>query len=288
MMFYQVIIGTIHSKNKIKHMKKIEIIETISKEESVKMTESEILKLIDKEGLIFVLQNYEIPESFILKWGKPNFESEGLPKSIVISMLNLSEEFIEKAIEIDYFEVGDIFELNMITYSNLKEDFINKYDEYINWERMMLYLCSSEKIENIEKFEWIIEKLNLWKLISANNLPIDFIRRNKNKLDWNIVSIINEFSDDEKVEFEEKIPNFKEEWDKFFIENPPSSGFSMERIVNDSLSVKDIRKLINSNIESQEKEENQRFEVKHTIDKLTSEDIQKIKSMIQSGQINNF
>ena len=172
-------------------MKKIEIIVTISTEESVKMTESEILKLIDKEGLIFVLQNYEIPESFILKWGKPNFERmEGLPKSIVISMLNLSEEFIEKAIEIDYFEVGDIFELNMITYSNLKEDFINKYDQYINWERMILYLCSSEKIENVEKFEWIIEKLNLWKLISANNLPIDFIRRNKNKLDWNIVSII--------------------------------------------------------------------------------------------------
>lgn len=287
MMFYQVIIGTIHSKNKIKQMKKIEIIETISTEESVKMTESEILKLIDKEGLIFVLQNYEIPESFILKWGKPNFESEGLPKSIVISMLNLSEEFIEKAIEIDYFEVGDIFELNMITYSNLKEDFINKYDQYINWERMILYLCSSEKIENVEKFEWIIEKLNLWKLISANNLPIDFIRRNKNKLDWNIVSIINEFSDDEKVEFEEKIPNFKEEWDKFLDENKPS--YSTESLlVNDTISVRDIRKMINSNIKNHEGEEDKRFEVKHTIDELTSDDLQKIKSMIQSGQINNF
>ena len=287
-MFYQVIIGTIHSKNKIKHMKKIEIIETISTEESVKMTESEILKLIDKEGLIFVLQNYEIPESFILKWGKPNFERmEGLPKSIVISMLNLSEEFIEKAIEIDYFEVGDIIELNMITYSNLKEDFINKYDQYINWERMILYLCSSEKIENVEKFEWIIEKLNLWKLISANNLPIDFIRRNKNKLDWNIVSIINEFSDDEKVEFEEKIPNFKEEWDKFLDENKPS--YSTESLlVSDTLSVRDIRKMINSNIKNHEGEEDKRFEVKHTIDELTSDDLQKIKSMIQSGQVNNF
>ena len=269
-------------------MKKIEIIETISTEESVKMTESEILKLIDKEGLIFVLQNYEIPESFILKWGKPNFERmEGLPKSIVISMLNLSEEFIEKAIEIDYFEVGDIFELNMITYSNLKEDFINKYDQYINWERMILYLCSSEKIENVEKFEWIIEKLNLWKLISANNLPIDFIRRNKNKLDWNIVSIINEFSDDEKVEFEEKIPNFKEEWDKFLDENKPS--YSTESLlVSDTLSVRDIRKMINSNIKNHEGEEDKRFEVKHTIDELTSDDLQKIKSMIQSGQVNNF
>lgn len=253
-------------------MKKIEIIDSQNENtnEIIQMTEHNILSLIEKEGLIFVLQNYEVPESFILKWSKPNNDFEGLPKSIIISMLNLSEKFIKEAIETDYFEVEDIYELNMVTYSNLSEKFIKIYEKYINWERMILYLCSSEKIENIEKLEWIIEKFNLWKLISANNLPVSFIRKNKDKLDWNIVSIINDFSEEEKEEFDKHIPNYKEEW------NDLNSSVD--------LSVKDIRRLV-SNIKEQD---SSRFEVKHTLDELSSEDIKKIKEMIQSGQINNF
>lgn len=262
-------------------MKKIEIIENnVQDVEVVRMTELEILYKIEKDGLINFLQNYSLSEEFILKWCNPGPEFTGMPKNIIITMMGLSEEFIMKAIEIDYFELDDIYELNMMTYSNLSDKFTQKYEKYINWERMILYLCSSEKVENIEKFEWVIEKFNLWGLISANELPIDFIRKNKDKLDWRIVSIINEFSEENKNEFEENIPDFREEWDKHFNEEPTSSGFITE--------IKDIRKIIKSSILEDNNNQEKRFEVKHSIDDLTPEDMKKIKEMIQSGKINNF
>jgi hypothetical protein len=269
-----------------KDMKKIEIVEDLNLKEEVivQMTENDLLSLIKKEGLIYVLQNYEVPESFILKWGKSDSEYDGIPKSIVISMLNLSENFIKQAIEVDYFELEDIYELNMLTYSNLSEKFIKIYEKYINWERMILYLCSSDKIENIDKFEWIIEKFDLWKLISASELSIDFIRKNRAKLDWRIVSIINEFSEENRQEFSGEIPDYKEEWDEYWEENPTSPVFSTEKLLNNNnLSVKDIRKIIKENVD-----EDNRFEVKHTMDDLSSDDIDQIKRMIQSGQVNNF
>ena len=42
-------------------------------------------------------------------------------------------------------------------------------------------------------------------LISANDLPIDFIRDYKDKLDWNFLSIVKYFSDDEMLEFSDYI-----------------------------------------------------------------------------------
>jgi hypothetical protein len=152
-----------------------------------------------------VLTNYEVPEDFILKWGPGDSEFNGIDKSLVISIMNLSEDFIKAALISEYFNLDDIYELNMITYSGLSEEFINEYENYINWSRMILYLSSSDKIENIEKFESIIEKHNLWNLISANPLPIDFIRKNKEKIDWKIASIVNKFTEDERVEFNDLI-----------------------------------------------------------------------------------
>jgi len=267
-------------------MRKIEIVEEIKTDEVLKITEESLLELIEKEGLISILQSYDVPESFILKWGPPSQKFDGLSKSIIISISNLSEKFIKEAIDIDWFDLDDINELNMKTYSNLSEKFIKIYEKWINWERMILYLCSSEQIEDISKYEWIIEKYNLWKLISANNLPTDFIRKNKDKLDWRIVSIINNFSDEEKEEFVDEIPNYKEEWDKFAKE---SENFTIipELIKSTNLSVKDIRKMIN-NVNVEESEQEKRFEVNHTMDKLTDDDLLQIKNMIQSGNVNKF
>jgi hypothetical protein len=269
-------------------MKKIEIIENNINniEEFVKMTELEVLYKIEQEGLINFLQNYSLPEEFILKWGHSGPEFIGLPKNIIITMMNLSEDFIKKAIDIDYFELEDIYELNMSTYANLSQKFIKIYEKYINWQRMILYLCSSEKIENIEKFEWIVEKFNLWKLISASELPMEFVRKNKDKLDWRIVSIINEFSNEEKEEFSQEIPNFKDEWEEYWKENPTNHQKNMTnfRSSTEGPSIRDIRKIIDSNI----KEEKKRFEVKHTMDELTNDDLLQIKEMIQSGRVSNF
>lgn len=260
-------------------MIKIEIVEEENNETIKKITEKELLDLISEKGLLHVVQNYDIPESFILKWGPKNEEFAGLNKEIIIEGKYLSEKFIKDAIEIDYFELEDVYKLNMKTYSELSEKFTKLYENYINWERMLLYLCSSEKIEDIYKFEWIIEKYNLWSMISANNLPVDFIRKNRDKFDWRILSITNKFSDVEKEEFEEVIPNYKEEWEEYWKENPKDIPTQ-----SSSPSVKDIRKMINSSIKSEEN----RFEVNHTMDEITDDDLLQIKNMIQSGNVNKF
>ena len=276
-------------------MKKIEIIQNVEESkdiELVKLTEYQLLDLINKDGLMEVLTNYEVPEDFILKWGPGDSEFNGIDKSLVISIMNLSEDFIKAALIIEYFNLDDITELNMITYSGLSEEFINEYENYINWSRMILYLSSSDKIENIEKFESIIEKHNLWNLISANPLPIDFIRKNKEKIDWKIASIVNKFTEDERAEFNDLIiiytdvvPNLDE--------------------IDEVYTVSDIRKLIKLSNANQDRdiivsnteelkskldrvnkveEENLRFEVKHKIERLTREDLLKIKETIRQSE----
>jgi hypothetical protein len=276
-------------------MKKIEIIqnvEEIKDIELVKLTEYQLLDLINKDGLIEVLTNYEVPEDFILKWGPGDSEFSGIDKSIVISIMNLSEDFIKAALIIEYFTLDDISELNMSTYSGLSEEFINEYESYINWSRMILYLSSSDKIENIEKFESIIEKHNLWNLISANALPIDFIRKNKEKIDWKIVSIVNEFTEEEKTEFNDLIIKYTD-----VVPNLDE--------IDEVYTVSDIRKLIKLSNANQDRdiivsstedlkskldrvnkveEENLRFEVKHKIERLTREDLLKIKETIRQSE----
>jgi hypothetical protein len=269
-------------------MKKIEIIQNVEESkdiELVKLTEYQLLDLINKDGLMEVLTNYEVPEDFILKWGSGDSEFNGIDKSLVISIMNLSEDFIKAALISEYFNLDDISELNMITYSGLSEEFINEYESYINWSRMILYLSSSDKIENIEKFESIIEKHNLWNIISANALPIDFIRKNKEKIDWKIASIVNKFTEEERIEFNDLIIIY-------------TDVVPLNDLTEEVYTVSDIRKLIklsNFNQDTEElkskldrvnkvEEENLRFEVKHKIERLTREDLLKIKETIRLSE----
>lgn len=269
-------------------MKKIEIIKDIEETnipELVKLTEYQLLELIKESGLIEVLTNYEVPEDFILKWGIGDSEFNGIDKSLVMSIMNLSEDFIKAALIIEYFTPEDISQLNMLTYSGLSQEFIKEYEKYINWNRMILYLSSSDKIENIEKFESIIENHNLWNLISANPLPVDFIRKNKEKLDWKIASIVNKFTESERVEFSELIVIY-------------TDVVPLHDVIEKVYTVSDIRKLIklsNTNQDTEElktrldrvnkvEEENLRFEVKHKIERLTREDLLKIKETIRLSE----
>jgi hypothetical protein len=140
---------------------------------------------------------------------------------------------------------------------------------------MILYLCSSEKIENIENFSSVIEKFNLWTIISANELPIEFIRKNSNKLDWRILSIVNEFTEEQKEEFKDLIPEKKE---------------FVEKEYPFKIQVRDIEKIIkyagtdqkSSEISEKIEEEDLRFDVRHKIEKLTREDLIKMKTYIDS------
>jgi hypothetical protein len=140
-----------------------------------------------------IATNYELSEETILEC------IDILDKEVIIQGLNFSEDFINKAIEVEYFDYEDIYKLSMTTYSNLSDEFINKYKENINWDRMILYISTqSDSFDNHTK---VIEDKNLWSVISANDLSIDFIRQWKDKLDWSYLSMVKYFTDDEKLEF---------------------------------------------------------------------------------------
>lgn len=144
-----------------------------------------------------IASNYELPEDTILEC------TDLLDKEVLVQGLNFSEEFVTKAIDAEYLSVKDITELTMTTYSNLSDEFITKYKENINWDRMILYISTqSDSFDNHTK---VIEDKNLWSVISANDLSIDFIRQWKDKLDWSYLSMVKLFTEEEKLEFSDYI-----------------------------------------------------------------------------------
>ena len=144
-----------------------------------------------------IATNYELTEDTILEC------ADLLDKNVLLQGLNFSEEFITKAIEIEYLDINDIYELGMTTYSNLSDDFISTYKENINWDRMILYI--STQSNSFDKHTKVIEDKNLWSIISANDLSIDFIRQWKDNLDWSYLSMVKCFTDEEKEEFSDYI-----------------------------------------------------------------------------------
>ena len=141
--------------------------------------------------------NYELTEDTILEC------TDLLDKNVLLQGLNFSEDFINKAIEVEYLNVEDIYELGMKTYSNLSDEFISNHKENINWDRMILYI--STQSDSFDKHTKVIEDKDLWSIISANDLSIDFIRQWKDKLDWSYLSMVKSFTDEEKLEFDNYI-----------------------------------------------------------------------------------
>ncbi len=180
-------------------MKTIEIIEQKEEDDvKVKMTKEEVLDYIVKHGCYNFLNNYSVTEDFILE-NRQYFDKQVL----LLSSLRLSESFIRTAIECGYFETDDIKEMNAVTYSGLSPEFVSEHGEFINWGRMLMYM--STQLDNFDGYVKIIEDENLWDLISANDLPIDFIREWKHKLDWKFLSMVKDFTDEEKSEFSDYI-----------------------------------------------------------------------------------
>jgi hypothetical protein len=159
-----------------------------------KLDRSWVLELLSSGYTTYdITTNYELTEDTILEC------TDLLDKEVLIQGLNFSEDFVIKSIESEYLDIEDITELSMTTYSNLSDEFITKYKENINWDRMILYISTqSDSFDNHTK---VIEDKNLWSVISANDLSIDFIRQWKDKLDWSYLSMVKCFTDEEKEEF---------------------------------------------------------------------------------------
>lgn len=172
-------------------MIKIEIVkEKQVQEEVLKLTKDEVLRILTDYGTYHLITNYDISEEFILE-NIEYFEKEIL----LLSPISFSEAFVNKALSIEFFTTDDISNLNVQTYKNLSGDFLKKYKPNINWSKVILYI--STQCDDFEKYIDVISENNLWSLISSNDLPIDFINRWKDKLDWKQLSMVKSFTDEE-------------------------------------------------------------------------------------------
>jgi hypothetical protein len=171
-------------------MQKVEIEGKVTKEWIVSL-------MADGWTTYDIVCNYKLEEDVILE------SLDFLDKEVIIEGVNLSEDFLIQAIDSEEFTKDDVKKLTMSTYSILSSDFIAEYSDYINWSRMILYI--STQSDTFDNYITIIEENNLWDSISANDLPVDFIRQWKEKLNWTYLSMVKEFTDEEKLEFQDFI-----------------------------------------------------------------------------------
>ena len=163
----------------------------------IQLNPDQIASLIQYKGQNYVLTHYIIPESYVLE-NPSQIDCEHYIRSH-----HVSEDFIRKALEIEYLSVDNLKTLSMTTLSHLSKEFIQEYSEFIDWNKMMLYLSCSDDMINFEDYILIIDSCNLWSIISANSLPIEFVREYKHKLDWRVLTITQPFTPEQCMEFED-------------------------------------------------------------------------------------
>jgi len=150
-----------------------------------------------------ILKNYEVTEDIISDC------TDLFDKEVLLQGFNFSEKFIKQSLENEYFDEEDLQKLSMTSYSTLSSQFLQDFKEKLNWTKIIIYL--STQTNSFSKYLEIINDNNLWSLISANDLPIEFVREHKDKLDWQLLSMTKCFSDEEKQEFSDLIVETKRE-----------------------------------------------------------------------------
>lgn len=164
------------------------------------MNREKIIELLENNNVINILREYQFSEELILEC------LDILPIDILCEIYNFSEDFVVKALENGSISKEDIKDFNIQTHINFSQEFINIYSKYINWSRMILYI--STQSDDFNKYISIIEENNLWDMISTNDLSIDFIRKHKDKLNWNKLTIVKKFNEEETEEFKDYIIEF--------------------------------------------------------------------------------
>lgn len=164
------------------------------------MNREKIIELLEYKTVINILREYQFSEELILEC------LDILPIDILCEIYNFSEDFVVKALENGSISKEDIKDFNIQTHINFSQEFINIYSKYINWSRMILYI--STQSDDFNKYISIIEENNLWDMISTNDLSIDFIRKHKDKLNWNKLTIVKKFNEEETEEFKDYIIDF--------------------------------------------------------------------------------
>ncbi len=236
-------------------MKKLTI--TKSTPDELIIDEDRAIDMLKTHGLLTFLKNFKVDDEFIMACEDILDETEII--TVLASGIKISQNLVEFFIERELIKPEHIRNISMSIYSTLDKSFIEKYDEHINWEKMIVYLTSTDQLD-LTKYLDIIESKDLWNIVSTTPLPIEFIREHKDKLKWNVVSILNDFTGEEVEEFEEYL----------------LKANSIEIVDNTvHLDTKEIFETF---------KKNGLYNKKDSIDKpedLTTEEIQKLKALLK-------
>ncbi len=159
------------------------------------MKDEEILNLIEDQGLYKTIKENKIDNSFFIKYIN-DINVDLFFRFVESGDYIIDEQFIKELVDNSIIEKEKIFDLPMLIYTNLSEEFLKEYEEYINWNRLFLYYITNDNI-NIWEYETIINKYDLWHLASTIKLPIDFIDKYSDKLDWYYLSMLVDFKDED-------------------------------------------------------------------------------------------
>lgn len=245
-------------------MEKLEI-EIVEKQQENKllMTRSQVENFIQQNGLYQLITDFNIDESNLYSLNKFYTKQEFL-QLLKSGKYAISEDLINTMLDDDYLEKNDLSELAMNIYANLSKEFINEYSEFLDWNRMMVFLSCNEEISDFSDYIDIIEEKDLWNIISSNQLDIDFIRAHKEKLNWRLVSFLNDFTDEEREEFKENI------LEKQYVDGTYHQS---------DISIQEIERIIsNYDIDSKKQEIVDRLNEK--MKDLTKEDVEKLSKII--------
>ena len=130
-------------------------------------------------------------------------------KGYLVPVFTFSQEIVQKLLDKEYLKVSDLQYLNLNTYINFNKDFINEFQEHLNWNKVILRKANVTGLVSFNVLEKNkINELNLWDLASSFQLEKKFIKKNREKLNWDIISITNDFTYDELSDYPELV-NYK-------------------------------------------------------------------------------
>lgn len=149
---------------------------------------------------------YEISEEIITSLVEdPSF----VGKEYLIPVFTCSQNLVKILLEKEFLKTNDLQYLTLNTYFNFDKDFITEYQDHLNWNKIILRKANVTGLVSFNKLErQKIEELNLWDLASSFQLEKKFIKRNRQLLNWEIISITNDFKEEELSDYPELI-NYK-------------------------------------------------------------------------------
>ena len=172
------------------------------------LTLKELIQKINSNPNFF--EEYEVSDELLsLIIEEETFANKGY----LVPIFTFSQEMVQKLLDKEYLKVSDLQYLTLNTYINFNKDFINEFQDHLNWNKIISRKANVTGLVSFNVLEKNkINELELWDLASSFQLEKKFIKKNREKLNWDIISITNDFTYDELSDYPELV-NYKPDID---------------------------------------------------------------------------